>query len=196
MRRVELVHFDAGILHAFDQLIVHLRAAHPVEQHMHLHAVACAFGQRIGERAADLARPVDVGLEGDGDSCAADGGQHRREDLIAIEQCRHPVAVEKRGPEQHTELAREGRIAQRMHALDAPLDLGFATASGVDDEQADGKRHQQHATQPERPVLCHGICDRGEMIASCPSRLCVCVSRRGRRDLLVGAHLAMAVSIR
>ena len=48
-------------------------AAEPVEHHQHLHAGCGALGQRLAEAPADVARPVDVGLEGDRALGRADG---------------------------------------------------------------------------------------------------------------------------
>ena len=54
-RLVEPAHLHARALHLRDLARVHLVAAEPVEQQMHLYACACALGERVGERLADRA---------------------------------------------------------------------------------------------------------------------------------------------
>jgi hypothetical protein len=148
VRRVELVDLDAGRAHTLGQAFVHLCAADTIEQHMHLDTLACAFGQGIGELLRDITRPVDVGFEGDAAARAADRGQHRREDLVAVEQGGDAVAIEEGRAEQQAQFAGEGRVGQCMHALDAPLDLAFAAASDIHDPQPHQPRQQQQASQP------------------------------------------------
>ena len=59
--------------------------------------------QGIGESSADLARPVDVGLEGDAAPSSTNGFEHRREDLIAVVERRDPIAGHEGGTEQATD---------------------------------------------------------------------------------------------
>ncbi|MPM80038.1 hypothetical protein SDC9_127082 [bioreactor metagenome] len=47
-------HLGPGLLHAFDQRILHLQRAHPVKRDMHFHARAGTFGQRVRKLFADL----------------------------------------------------------------------------------------------------------------------------------------------
>ena len=52
--------------------------------------------------------------------------EHRREDLVAVEQRLEAVAVDDRRPQQHAHRPLELRVVQRVVALDVLLDLLFA----------------------------------------------------------------------
>ncbi|MNR03430.1 hypothetical protein D3C85_1193210 [compost metagenome] len=60
VHRVIALQGNAGVRHDVQHGVVHLLASHPVQQDMHLHAGLRAFGQRLRELPANLARPVDV----------------------------------------------------------------------------------------------------------------------------------------
>ena len=55
VQRAVALHLRAGVLHGLDQVLVHLDAADPVEQHGHLHARLGALGQCFGQLVADVA---------------------------------------------------------------------------------------------------------------------------------------------
>ena len=104
-QRVVPLHVDAVALHEVDQRVRHRRGADGVEDHFHRHAGAGALRQRLREEPPDLAVPVDVELEVDGLLRAADGREHRWEDLHAVFQDLHAVA------------GRHRRAAERVHGL-------------------------------------------------------------------------------
>ena len=134
-RRVIAADLAAGVGDFGDERFVHLGAADPVEQHVHLDTGTGPLGERGGELAADVARPVDVRLEGDGLPGTANGSQHRREDLVAVEEHAVAVPAHHRRPKQGTELLHEARVLERVEALDAALDLLLAAAE-VDVQQS------------------------------------------------------------
>ena len=111
---MKLAHFDPGRLHDSEMRRVHLVAADPVEQHVHLDAAAGTFGQRVGERFADCVRPVNVALERDGLLRVANGSEHGGKNSVAIQQGFETVALQDGWPEQHTHRARKGRIISRV----------------------------------------------------------------------------------
>ena len=125
VQRVEPVHLDARRGHLVQHLLVHLLAAHPVDEQVHAHAGPCAFAQRLGEALPDAARPVDVGLERDRRTSAADRRQHRWKDLDAILEVLDPVTVDDRGPEQDAEFAPELRVRHPVTVLERGLDLAL-----------------------------------------------------------------------
>src|SRR5690606_1787432 len=95
-----------------------------------------AFGQRIGEALADLAFPVDVGLDGDRLLRARDRLQHRREDLRPVLQVGDMVAGQDRGAEHHRHLELELRVGDG----EAMLDLAFELLGGGGEIQPDDDR--------------------------------------------------------
>ena len=131
------LHLRAGVLHQVDEFGFHLQAAHPVEQHRHLHASLGALGQCLGQFLADVARPVDVGLEGDGLLRRADGAQHGGEDLVAVLQIEHAVAADDGGAEHHAHLAPVLRVADGVVVLDLAVELLLGR----------GEVHRQHHGQ-------------------------------------------------
>jgi hypothetical protein len=162
-QRVVLLDFHPGGLHLLDRAVVDLAAAEGVEQHVHLHAGFGALGKRAGELRADLARPVDVALEGDGAARAADRLQHVAEDLVAVEQGLRAIAAEERRAEHHIHGAPELRIGDRVERLDALLDALVAEAE-IRDQQHDergGDERLRHdpglsaALQPGHPPASH-----------------------------------------
>ena len=64
----------------------HLVGADRVHQDVDADAGPAALGQRLGHLARDLAVFVDEVGEGDGRAGGVDRGQHRRKDLLAVEQ--------------------------------------------------------------------------------------------------------------
>ena len=67
-----------------------------ITQHVDPDPAFGALRQRIGERFADFARPVDIGFERDRRAGAADRSQHRREYLVSVEQRFDAVAGHER----------------------------------------------------------------------------------------------------
>lgn len=92
---------DARLRHHSDQAVVHLGAPHPVEQYMDLHALARPLGQGVGKLAADVTRPVDVGLKCGGHLGPADRRQHGLKDLVAVQQRARFGSLRERRPKQH-----------------------------------------------------------------------------------------------
>jgi hypothetical protein len=90
---------------------------------VHLDAVPGAIGERVGELVADRAVPVDVRLEADRRLRGADVLQHRLEDPVAVDQHLGGIAFEQRRAEQEREVAREGRVARVVQALERAVDL-------------------------------------------------------------------------
>jgi hypothetical protein len=99
--RVVFLHLDARRLHLLHRFFVDLAAAQCVEQHVHLDPGPGALDERLGERRAGVARPVDVALEGDGVARAADRLQHICEDLLAVDERLRAVSGHERRPEHH-----------------------------------------------------------------------------------------------
>ena len=64
-RLVESAHLDARAFHFCDLAWIHLVAAEPVEQQVHVDAGACALREHFGECLADVAGPVDIAFEAD-----------------------------------------------------------------------------------------------------------------------------------
>jgi hypothetical protein len=139
VQRVVELHFDAGVLHFLQQLVVDALAAGPVDQHVHRHAGARAFLERLGEAFADVARPVDVGLHVDGALRALDGGQHGGEDAVAVLEVLDAVAADQRRPEQSADLAPELGVVDRVAMHDLVLDALFG-AHEIECEHGDERR--------------------------------------------------------
>ena len=128
MQRAVAVHLHPGLLHQVEQVLLHLQAAHPVQQHIHAYASLRALGQQFRHLAADIAGPVDVGFEIDGLLCGSNGLQHGREDFRTILQISHLIARHNRRPQQHAHLAAElgigNGVAVRQLALELLLGRG------------------------------------------------------------------------
>ena len=176
--RLVIAHdFHARAAHLVDVFLLHLVAAEPVEEHAHVDAGPRPFGERVGEFLADIARPVDVGLEVDGALRPADRLEHRGEDLVAVEERIDAVALHERRAEQHAHRAQELRIGDRVLVRDLLRDVARRAAhddapdrhrdqrDGRDDDDA-RERHadaeevealrehlRQHDLEAERPHL-------------------------------------------
>ena len=137
-RRVVTLHLDAGVAHGGELAVVEA-AADPVEQHVHAHAGARTFGQRAGELLADRTRPVDIGLQRDRAPGRADGLQHRRKDLVAVEQGLDVIAGDQRRSHYCAHGPHELRIVDRKGVLQRRVDLLVAQAQ-IEDQQAEGQR--------------------------------------------------------
>jgi hypothetical protein len=83
-------------------------AAKCILEHVDLHPGASPFGQRLGDLHGDMARPEDEVFEADRAFSGANCAQHGGEDLGAILQCLHTIAVEQRRAEElpHSPLER------------------------------------------------------------------------------------------
>ena len=123
MRRVKAPDLNARSGHLIDHRRVHPGTAQPVQQDVALHPASCGTGQRARKLLADGARPVDAGLEGDRVLCIVDGLEHRREDLVTVQQDFCRISVDERRAQQHPELAGELRIIECMESLHLPRDL-------------------------------------------------------------------------
>ncbi|MCU0684196.1 MAG: hypothetical protein MUF34_18470 [Polyangiaceae bacterium] len=123
---VILLDLDPGRLHRAEQIVVELRAAHPVEQDVHLDPRPRLRGQRLAEASPDLARPVNVGLEVDGALGRVDRRQHRGEDLLAVAQLFDAVVAQHRRAEQVAHRARELRVFDAVTRHDVRVDLLLA----------------------------------------------------------------------
>lgn len=84
---VKLADLDARRLHLGQNILIDLRASHPVEQHADRDACPGSFRQRAGEGATDVAGPIDVGFEGDAVLSAAYGVERRGKDPVTVVQC-------------------------------------------------------------------------------------------------------------
>lgn len=108
---------------------------------MDLHTLARTLGQGLGELPADVARPVDVGLEVDRHLGRADRREHRREDLFPVQQRLHACPGQEGRPEQDAQVVHEACIVERVEALDVPLDLLLA----ADEVRRERTAHQRQA---------------------------------------------------
>ncbi len=147
-QRAVLVHFHAGGLHFLQQRVLHLDAAGPVQHHLDLDPGARTFRQRIGERLADVAGPVDVGFEGDGALRGSDRVQHGREDLVSVLQVGDLVAGGDAGPQHHAHLAPELRVGHRVAVLDLALQRFLG---GLEIHRHDDRQHGQQRGDDNRP---------------------------------------------
>lgn len=149
-QRAVAMHLHPGVGHVLDQRGIHLQAAAPVDGDAHLDPGARARGQRLAELAADLARPVDIGLEGDGALRAADGGQHLREDLATVVQHLDLVAGQDRRTQQYRHLAFELRVGHVVAVARDVLEL-FLRRGEVEQQQP----HHQRGDDRGRDDPCH-----------------------------------------
>lgn len=129
------------------EIAVHLAAAEPIEQHVDFHAGTGALGQRIGEGAADISRPVDIGLETDGLARTADRAEHVGKDFIPVAQRAHPIAFDDLRTEQHAHGSPELRVAGAVKTRHLPLDLLLARDQ-VHKHEGDGERPNASIHEP------------------------------------------------
>ena len=83
--------------------------------------------------------PVDVALEGDRLLRPADRGEHRREDLVAVQQDFEAIALDDGGTQQHAHRPTELGIPRVVEASDRLLDLLLARLEHEHDK-AGGER--------------------------------------------------------
>ena len=108
--------------------------------------------ERLRKLLADIARPIDVGLEGDRALRSANRLEHRRENLIAILQGFDAIARNDRGPQQHAHFAPELRVDDIVVARDPVLRLLFRL-SEIEYEDHDDQRTQHRPSDcPEQQV--------------------------------------------
>lgn len=107
LERPVLADHGTGLLHLGQYLAIHLHGAGPVEDDVHGHPGPGALREGIGELLPDLAGPVYVGVEGDGDRRSPDCFQHGREDLVAVVKRRHTVPRREGRTQHHRQLAPE-----------------------------------------------------------------------------------------
>jgi hypothetical protein len=144
-QRMVALDLRSRFLHALEELRVHPLAAEPVEEHVDLDPRARPLGQGLRKLPADLARPVDVGLEGDRLLSAADRREHRGEDLITVVEGIHLVAGDDGRPQEMPQGAAERRIFHSVERLDLAGDLALARrqiAQEDDDHESDGDRQE------------------------------------------------------
>ena len=108
---------------------------------------ARALGQRLSELATDIARPVNISLEGNGGLRRANRRQHRWKNLVLVAQHLHLVIRNELRPQQHAKFVTEARVLKRMVTLDSTLDFLFS---------AHKINSRQHAHQ------CHRDCTHGD----------------------------------
>ncbi len=152
-RLVVALDLDAGRLHLGDDALVHPLGADPVQHHVHLDAGARAFRQRVGERAADVARPVDVRLEVDGLRRTPDRLEHRGEDAVAVDEDAAAVAADDRRSEQHAHAVEEAFVADAEQVLDPMLDELLAGVQVEDEQHDDQRRHDRQDDGDHRDRL-------------------------------------------
>ena len=114
---------------------------------MDLDAGPGPLGQRVGELLADLARPVDVGLEGDRPLGGADRLEHRGKDLVAVDQSAVTrLPGQDRRAEQRAHGAGELRVADGVEVLDLVLDplLAGREIGDQQDEQSAGQEREEN----------------------------------------------------
>src|SRR6185295_1464823 len=85
VRLVIAAYLYSRLLHFLQIGLLHLIAADPVEQHVHLDSSVSALCQRVGKLLADAAGPIDISFKSDRASSRADCAQHRREDLVSVQ---------------------------------------------------------------------------------------------------------------
>ena len=140
----------AGVAQFVDERLVHAHGAGPVEEDEHFHAGAGALREGVGEFLADVARPVDVGLEGDGLAGGADGREHRGEDGVAVAQFGDGVAAEERRAEEGADGAGKLGIVDAIGRDDGVRDLPLAAQEiGQHDKEGDpdddAEKEEPHA---------------------------------------------------
>ncbi|MGF6662228.1 hypothetical protein QF000_003873 [Paraburkholderia atlantica] len=86
MRLVKLDHFGAGLAQQFQIAPIHFRRTDPVEQYMHGDAFTRLIGKRARNLLADLAGPVNERFKCDGFARRPNTFEHRRKDLVTVEQ--------------------------------------------------------------------------------------------------------------
>jgi hypothetical protein len=146
---------DAGILHPLLELPVDAQAPEPVDHHVGGHAGPCALGERLRELLADSTLPVHERLEGDRPPRAADRGEHRREDLVAVPQRLHAVAVLDLRAEQAADGAPELHAAHRIGPLDLEVRIARTQHRDVPDDRPGTapQASQGQREDAEHPVI-------------------------------------------
>jgi len=108
-----------------------------------------ALLERGGELLADRALPVDVHLEGDAPARPADGREHLREDLVAVDECPRAVPRHERRTEDHAHRANELGIADAVERRHAGVDLLVAEREiGRDEHRERRGEERQDADAP------------------------------------------------
>jgi hypothetical protein len=120
---------------------------------------ARALGERGGHLLPDLAGPVDVRLERDRFLRRPDGAEHRGEDLRAVLQRGHLVAVGDGRAEHHRHLAAELRIRDGEPMGEMARDRLVGAAETHREEHDDRREEHRQGEHPERvlpdPVHLH-----------------------------------------
>jgi hemerythrin superfamily protein len=109
------LHIAARAAGRCDERGIHRARAQPVEQHVDLHATPGRCRQLLDERDTDRVAKHE-GLEGDVGVRRADGIEHRRIDLYAVDQRRDVIAGDQRRAQEDAERAPEIRISTGVQA--------------------------------------------------------------------------------
>ena len=131
---VQLVIFfylDSGLLHLGEQLRIHLVAADPIEKDMNFDACATPFSEGVRKFPADCPGPINEGLEGYGLPGTAYCLQHRRENLIAIQQRFNSIAIQHVRTEHCSHRAGKLRIIGAVKARNRMLNAFFTARTGA-----------------------------------------------------------------
>ena len=178
-QRMVEANLDAGGFHLLHQFVIELLATRPVDQNLHRYAGARAFLERLRELLAHAAGPVDVGLEGDAMLRAADRREHLREDLRAIFQVAHAVAIDDRRAEHDAQLAQKLRVAHRVAVRERALDLLFRAdeVKRQHRRQHRGEGADQRGDEQPSPAPGHGLGSPKEGADAVRARPVACTSR-------------------
>ena len=102
-----------------------------IEQDVNLDPRASTFGKGVRKFAADRAGPIDEGLERDGRFGGADCVQHRWEDLVTVQKCIDPIAIQNARAEKCAHRARKLRISRPVKTRDRLFNDLFAARCGA-----------------------------------------------------------------
>jgi hypothetical protein len=104
-------HVTARVLHQLPVLLRHAVATDGVQQHVDAHTGTAAPGQSLGHVARDVTFLIDEVGEGDRRLRLADRGEHRRKDLVTVQEDLRAVARHQRRVGMRLERADEGGLA-------------------------------------------------------------------------------------
>ena len=170
VRLVIAEHFGAAVAQYLQIAAVHLRRAHPVEQHMHRHTGARFLGKGLRNLLADFPGPVDKRFERDGFLRRADCSEHRRKNRVSVHEYFETVATDDGWPEQQAHRAQKLRIVAGVEPLDVVFDLLLAARQVGDHQHHDkrykgGQQNRQHARirygPPRRAAWATSVCQHG-----------------------------------
>jgi hypothetical protein len=143
-QRVEPGDPATGLFQLLQMLPVDPAAADRVDDQVHAHASSRGPCEGASERLSHLARLVDIGLEADTTLRTVNGGQHRREDLLAVGVDREAVAVGELYAEEPREIGGVLRLGGADSAAQVERDLVLDQEQhhrDQDGEEHDDQRH-------------------------------------------------------